>query len=365
MPSGVGNWQEPAAYGEGSWEEGPPALISTADLPQVAQVGPGILPSALIEQPVWPIGSNAWEIIVDNLPEPGPTPPPPPPRPLPPTAVPPTAELIPVEITLERSSTPSTSTPSPPEVLPAKIEPPTLQQVRDALPAVPSIGGAVLFCPTEMSWWVFPAGEGIPPEEMLTGSGAFAVARFASSLGETDTRKGRAGMTGDGLGNWDDTKKAPHLHLIRNAVRPVKIADEPTPSDPASALDSPSLGALDLPTVALPAQPGQDTEMDTSAPSTPANLSEGPSSSLVPTEPATPPPTTLPASSPADGDNLYISANDQTWVAIPRAPFCRGVLDPKDVVAFSRTRSVDPPAGVADGTDAAWSTILLYVPLLF
>ena len=221
----------------------------------------------------------------------------------------------------------------------------------------------MLFCPKEMSWWVFPGGQGQLPISNLTREAAIKLATFDVSLG--NLRKGAAGMDRDGLGGWDEDKKAPHLHLFKNAIRPGSFDEASNLASPFARL-GPTLRPnvpSSLPPALLPSSKfDDDTEMESPRPSLTVNSDDTPTVTSSPSDPPTPSfPTPVAFSDlPAliEPDNLYISANDSTWVVIPRRPAQLGVLNPETVAAFSKSRSVNPPVGSPDGIDAAWTVIL-------
>lgn len=310
---------------------------------------------------MWPIDSPAWEIVVDNLPVPSIPPPLPPLHPVAPFSSSSNVQLVDVSNPGPSSTDDPSADSSPPEVAspPPKIEPPNIKEIRDALPQIPRDGGAVVFCPKEMAWWVFPAGFGMPSEEKFVEEARLKAYRFHCELEQY--RKSSKGIKSS---DWEEDKLTSHYHLFENAILPGSFYPEldlpaispevplssflPPPRVKSKAFDS----EMESPVATAPETPtGSDTQTRTltssdSDPTTPPN-----------TSPPLPVPAEFPPSS-VQRDNLYLAANDQNWVVIPRHPVQKGVLDSQDVEAFSRSKVHNPPPGVQDGVDAAWTVIL-------
>jgi hypothetical protein len=255
------NQNSPTQWSMTNNDSPPPLLLTAGDdlAPQVTQVGPGVLPVALLEKPLWPASLDAREVEIKAVPAP------PPPKAiedapvlstsawssskmpqtesptsttslLPPSPIRPTASLSASSISSQQTfvsatSQPRSPSPSPqaqlstssavppnrgPSPSPSTLSlnlppPPTLEEIRASLPQprLPSgeaTAGSVTFDPTTFAWWVFKTGTGVPDEAELSAVGTARVDEFIGLVPPRNKTER----------NFDDEEKlARHYHLVQ------------------------------------------------------------------------------------------------------------------------------------------------------
>lgn len=276
--------------------------------------------------------------------------------------------------------------------------PPTVDEIRASLPqpTLPSgepTTGATVFDSETFSWWVFKTGKGLPDAAELTSLGKHRLKEFVSLT------PGRAtSVVGP---NAEALNLARHYHLIQGGsetvstsekdhgviccprevqvfsnVRSTVAMDISQPSTPSPPLDTANSSiTAETPSdnrsaSSLPSQEPTTTTAPLPLAYDPTPLAPGLNSitpaQSAPSHPAPRPfsPSAITPTLPTQTvhDDLWVSANSNDYLIMPRGPTVKGLFEPEIVIAFNKSRAVDPPPG-KDGIVEAWSTILTYVKL--
>ncbi|CDZ97295.1 Ubiquitin carboxyl-terminal hydrolase [Phaffia rhodozyma] len=327
----------------------------SADYPQI---GPGVLPSVLLETPVWPCKSTGWEIDILKLPEPTLLPSSSPVKrmgatPLSPSQ--PTTESQPSRSStsatpapeIDESRPPRPVSPSPSVSLASNVTPPSIDEVRRSIPWFPPGAGTAVFDTDTFEWWLFPSGEGIPPFDLLTSKGAGQVTKLLQIL-----ENARAGSIPERMlesNGWDTgLDLARHYHCVSGVVQ-AEVSDRLAPSR--------SMVSLMEASQQIPLERIDDVDMVLNEEQVPLGAdspSEEKSNQFLQiTE------DDVGMTSAETLGDLYVSANDASWVVVPKTSL-PGVLDYKLVHDFTISRNVDPLPGT-NGADAAWTVLLTMI----